>query len=87
VKDDEVRSKQQRVERLQLETDRLRIVGDVALPSVGYQSRLSDTLNRAEVTFIPLTDVEVSPLAGGDVERRPFLLVAKAHIRIAFPVA
>jgi hypothetical protein len=81
------KDKEQRVERLQVETDRLRIVGDLALPSVGYQSRLSDTLNRAEVTFISLTNVEVSALAGGDVERRPFLLVAKAHIRIAFPVA
>jgi len=82
----EVPNNDQRVERVQLETDRLRIVGDVALPGEGYQSRLSDTLNRAEVAFIPLADAEVSPLAGGEVERRPFLLVAKTHIRVAFPV-
>jgi hypothetical protein len=77
----------QRVERVQLETDRLRIIGDVALPGEGYQSRLSDTLNRPEIAFIPLIDAELSPLAGGEVERRQFVLVAKAHVRVAFPLA
>lgn len=80
-----VPNEDQRVERVLLETDRLRIIGDVALPGEGYQSRLSDTLNRAEIAFIPLADAEVSPLAGGEVERRPFLLVSKAHVRVVFP--
>ena len=67
--------KERRVERVQFETDRHRIVGDVTLPPEGYQSRFSDSLNRADVDFIPLVDVE-DHLArrDGDVERRPFIV-------------
>jgi hypothetical protein len=74
------------VERVQFETDRQRIVGDMTLPAQGYQSRFSDALNRSEVPFVPLVDAEVTSLADGKVERFPFLVVAKAHVRIAFPV-
>jgi hypothetical protein len=77
---------ERRVERVQFETDRQRIVGDVALPPGGYQSRLSDALNRPDVTFIPLVNAEVSSLTGGDVERKPFIVLCKSHIRIAFPL-
>jgi uncharacterized protein DUF6812 len=80
------REKGLRVERVQFETDRLRIVGDMTLPTQGYQSRFSDALNRAEVPFVPLVDVEVTSLEDGRVEKYPFLVVAKAHVRIAFPV-
>jgi len=72
----DVNQKERRVERVQFETDRQRIVGDVTLPPAGYQSRFSDALNR----------VEVSSIMGGDVERLPFIVVSKAHVRIAFPV-
>lgn len=70
------------------ETDRQRIVGDVTLPPEGYQSRFSDSLNRPDVTFIPVVNVELSSLTGGDaaVERRPFVVVCKAHVRIAYPL-
>ena len=78
--------KERRVERVQFETDRQRIVGDVTLPPEGYQSRFSDSLNRVDITFIPLVNAEVSSLMGGDVETRPFMVVSKAHVRIAFPV-
>lgn len=77
---------ERRVERVQFETDRQRVVGDVALPPVGYQSRFSDALNRPEVSFVPLVNVEISTLEGAEVERRPFLVLSKAHVRIAFPV-
>jgi hypothetical protein len=33
-----------------------------------------------------LVNADVSPLAGGETERRPFMVVSKAHVRIAFPV-
>lgn len=71
---------------MQLETDRHRIVGDVTLPPEGYQSRFSDNLNRVDVTFIRLVNVEISSLMGGDVEKRGFIVVSKNHVRIAFPV-
>lgn len=83
---DELGQKEGRVERVQFETDRQRIVGDIALPREGYQSRFSDSLNRPEAGFIPVVDAEVSSLAGGEIERFAFLLIGKAHVRIAFPV-
>ncbi len=82
----EIGQKERRVERVQLETDRQRIVGDVTLPPEGYQSRFSDALNRPDVTFIPLVNAEISSLMGGDVERKPFIVVCKSHVRIAFPL-
>ncbi|HEY2334565.1 MAG TPA: hypothetical protein VGH58_06135 [Solirubrobacterales bacterium] len=82
----DVEQKERRVERVQFETDRQRIVGDVTLPPEGYQSRFSDSLNRVDVTFIPLVNAEVSSLMGGDVEALPFMVVSKSHVRVAFPV-
>ena len=38
-----------RIERVVLETDRHRIVGDLTLPKEGYRSRLSDYLNGGDV--------------------------------------
>jgi len=82
----DVGQKERRTERVQFETDRQRIVGDVTLPPEGYQSRFSDSLNRVDITFIPLVNAEISSLMGGDVERRPFMVVSKSHVRVAFPV-
>ena len=82
----DVGQKERRVERVQFETDRQRIVGDVTLPPEGYQSRFSDALNRVDITFIPLVNAEVSSIMGGDVEQRPFMVVSKSHVRVAFPV-
>ena len=82
----ELGQKERRVERVLFETDRQRIVGDVTLPSEGYQSRFSDSLNRPDVTFIPLVNAEVSSLVGGDVEHFPFMVICKSHVRIAHPL-
>lgn len=62
------------------------MVGDVTLPPDGYQSRFSDAINRGDVPFIPLTDVEITSLESGEVTRRDFVVLAKAHVRIAFPL-
>lgn len=75
-----------RVERAAFETDRLLVVGDVTLPPEGYQSRFSDSLNRTELEFVPLTDCEVTTLADGSSRRQGFLMLAKSHIRVAYPV-
>jgi hypothetical protein len=82
----EIGQKDRRIERVLFETDRQRIVGDVTLPPEGYQSRFSDSLNRPDVTFIPVVNAEISSLMGGDIERRPFVVVCKSHIRIAYPL-
>jgi hypothetical protein len=75
-----------RRERIVFETDRHMVVGDITLPPEGYQSRFSDAVNRGEVAFIPLLDVEIAPLGGGTTERRDFVVLAKEHVRIAYPL-
>ena len=75
-----------RIERVQFETDRHRIVGNVTLPPEGYQSRFSDSLNRGDIAFISIVDVEIWPIDGGEVVRREFVVVGKKHVRIAFPL-
>ena len=77
---------EQRRERAVFETDRQLIAGDVTLPREGYASRLSDALNRDEIGFIPLTDVEITTISNGEVTRREFLLLGKAHIKLAYPI-
>jgi len=74
-----------RTERIVLETDRHRIVGDVTLPREGYRSRLSDYLNRGDVDFIPLVNADLTPLNGDASETRDFIAVARTHVRLAFP--
>ena len=77
-----------RTERVVLETDRHRIVGDLTLPKEGHRSRLSDFLNRGDLDFIPLVNVELTPLGanGAAAERRQFLAVARAHVELAHPL-
>jgi hypothetical protein len=75
-----------RRQRIRFETDRHLVVGDVTLPSEGYQSRFSDTINRPDVAFLPLIDVEITPLEGGKPERHEFVVLAKAHVRLAYPL-
>ena len=77
---------QRRVERAAFETDRLLVVGDVTLPPEGYQSRFSDSLNRTELEFLPLTNCEVTTLADGQTRRQEFMALSKRHIRVAYPV-
>jgi Family of unknown function (DUF6812) len=75
-----------RVERVQFETDRHLIIGNVTLPPEGYQSRFSDSLNRRDFSFIPVVDVEIWPIEGGELVRRDFIVLGKDHVRIAFPI-
>lgn len=74
-----------RVERAVFETDRQRVVGDLTLPHAGYQSRFSDSLNRGDFEFVPLTNVELTSLDDGTVNRVPFLVLSKRHVRLAYP--
>ena len=74
-----------RIERVVLETDRHRIVGDLTLPREGYRSRLSDYLNSGDLDFIPLVNTQLTPLNGGSPENRSFIAVARTHVQLAFP--
>jgi uncharacterized protein DUF6812 len=75
-----------RVERAVFETDRQIIEGDLTLPPAGYQSRFSDSLNRGDFEFVPLTNAQVTSLEDGKVRQLPFLILSKRHIRVAYPV-
>jgi hypothetical protein len=74
-----------RVERAFFETDRQLIEGDLTLPPAGYQSRFSDSLNRGEFEFVPLTNATLTSLDDGKVTELPFVVLSKRHIRIAYP--
>lgn len=74
-----------RTERVVFRTGRHQVVGDVTLPPEGYKSRFSDVLN-GETNFIAVKDVEITPLEGGEVETRPFVVLGKAHIQLAYPL-
>ena len=77
---------EQRDERIVLETSRYRIAGVLRLPKDGYRSRLTDYLNASERAFLPLTDVEITPLDGSSTpEFRQFLVISVQHIVIAMP--
>jgi hypothetical protein len=75
-----------RVERAAFETDRQLVIGDVTLPPAGYQSRFSDSLNRVDVDFVALTNVEITSLLDGKVSERPFVVLSKTHVRMAYPL-
>jgi hypothetical protein len=75
-----------RTERVVLETDRHRIVGDLNLPRDGYLSRLSDYLNRGDLAFIPLVNATIAPLgADGPSQQRSFIAIARVHVHLAYP--
>jgi hypothetical protein len=74
-----------RVERAVFETDRQLIEGDLTLPPTGYQSRFSDSLNRGEFEFVPVTNAQITSLVDGKVTQVPFLVISKRQIRVAYP--
>jgi hypothetical protein len=74
-----------RVERAIFETDRQLIEGDLTLPPAGYQSRFSDSLNRGDFEFVPLTNAKVTSLVDGRETEVSFIVLSKRQIRIAYP--
>jgi len=77
-------SAESRRERIVLETERYRIVGEVTLPAEGFRSRLSDLLNREGMRFIALADAAITGHNGESPERRPFIAVALDHVQVAY---
>ncbi len=73
-----------RRERVVLETERQRIVGDVMLPTEGFRTRLSDLLNSEGLRFIALVDAEVTDHATGNMTEHDFVAVARDHVQVAY---
>ena len=73
-----------RRERIVVETERYRIVGNVTLPAEGFHSRLSDLLNREGMRFIALVDATVTGRNGEPPEQRHFIAVARDHVQVAY---
>ena len=75
-----------RTERIVLETERHRIVGDLTLPKEGYRSRLSDYLNRGDLAFVPLINASITPIEAIDdpAQEREFLVVSCNQIHLAY---
>jgi hypothetical protein len=72
-------------EPLVIQTDRHRITGTVAVPTVG-RSRLSDYANDPERDFFAITGASISPLDAPDmVEHMDFIMVARRQIRLVMP--
>jgi len=71
--------------RVEIITDRYRIVGDVFIQSAnGYRSRLTDVLNQPDKTFLPLINVGMYSIDEDREEwKGNFLAVNKAGIMFA----
>ena len=75
-----------RTERVYLETERHRIVGDISLARDGYRSRVSDFLNATERDFVTLTDATVELIGHeGAGTIHPVLTVSRHHVVLAIP--
>jgi hypothetical protein len=77
-------STESRQERIVVETEHYRIVGDVTLPAEGFHGRLSDLLNREGTRFIALVDATITGRNGEPPEHRPFIAVARDHVQVAY---
>jgi len=75
-----------RNERVVIETDRYRIIGDLTLPRTGYRSRMTDFLNASERDFIALTDVVLEAIDESEGKvRRDFMAISRRHIVVVMP--
>lgn len=76
-----------RKEKVVVETDRYRVTGFMTLPAEGFRSRLSDHINREDLTFFTIEEAELAPLDGGESWTAPVLMLARAHVRLVRPAA
>jgi Family of unknown function (DUF6812) len=73
-----------RRQRVVVETERQRIVGEVILPAEGFRTRLSDLLNSEGLRFVSLINATVTDHATGDAIPREFIAVARDHVQVAY---
>jgi hypothetical protein len=77
-------SDETRRQRVVLETDRQRIVGEVVLPAEGFRTRLSDLLNSEGMRFVALVNAEITDHDSGVTINREFVAVARDHVQLAY---
>ena len=82
----EIATEEPRRERVALETATHLLKGVITLPGEGYRARFSDHLNRKDLDFIALTDVERVPLNGEPSTHHSFLSVARSAVLVGFPL-
>jgi len=76
-----------RFEPLIIHTDRHRITGTVAVPTVG-RNRLSDYANDPDREFFAVTDALMAPLdAPDEVQAMDFVMVARRQVLLVMPGA
>lgn len=73
-----------RRERIVLETERQRVVGDVILPAEGFRTRLSDLLNSEGLKFVSLINATITDHDTGESVSRDFIAVARDHVQVAY---
>ena len=73
-------------ERVALETAEDLIEGTVQLPPHAYRNRFSDYLNRDDVRFISLVEVDRTRHGDGSRDQFSFLAVAVTAVRVAYPL-
>lgn len=77
-----------RIARVEIWTDRYRLVGNIHIPVTGYKARLSDVLNEEKRPFLALTDVSLYTLNGGEpLWRGGFLALNKASVILVKAIA
>jgi len=74
-----------RKEPVVVETDRYRVTGLLTLPAEGFRSRLSDHVNRDDLTFLTIEDARLVPLDGGEESAAEVLFLARSHVRLVMP--
>lgn len=76
------------IQRVVLETSTRRIVGDLTLPAEGYRTRISDLLNRRDISFLAVANATLEDLdgnAGGTPVELDFVAIGIGQLELVYP--
>jgi len=83
---DSITPESKRSEQVVVETATHVVRGRVSLPTHGYRARFSDLLNRSDLDFLALTDVERTRCSDDSAPtRHSFLAVARGSVLFGYP--
>lgn len=75
------------IQRVVLETSTRRIVGDLTLPAEGYRTRISDLLNRRDISFLAVANATLEDLdsnGSGPVDL-DFVAIGINQLELVYP--
>ena len=76
-------------QRVVLETPTRRIVGDLTLPAEGYRTRISDLLNRRDISFLAVANATLEELDGNAGGNTPveldFVAIGIGQLELVYP--